>query len=98
MTSRRTFLRVLGAAVIGAVVAPQIPLPAPVAKASAHTWWRSQAALGSSPPLTLAMLQEAFEKCSRGGSASPQYLVTSRQVAETYARMCGLVYDLEIAA
>ena len=96
--NRRTFLRVLGSAAVGAVIAQALPpLPVP---ASAQSWWASQAGSGSGPPLSMAMLREAFDKCSRGGN-SPQHLITTKAVQEQYeslARKCGLVFDLDVAA
>ena len=96
MTSRRTFLRVLGSALIGAAVAPSLSMPA--SNASASPFWSYQTGLGSARPLSMELLREALEKCSRGSGSSPQYLITTRAAMESYARMCGLVYNIEIAA
>ena len=99
MTSRRTFLRVLAAAAVGVAIAPSLPIPIPE---SPPPWWRNQAFNGESRPLTAEMMRETYEKYSRGPHhGSPQYLFTSRAVAERYqslARKCGLVFDLEMAA
>ena len=96
MTTRRTFLRVLGAAVVGAVVAPSFPIPG--SDPATYSWWRSHAGLGSPAPLSSEALREAFNACTRGGGMAPTHFITTRAVAESYARMCGLVYDVEMAA
>lgn len=94
---RRTFLRVLGSAMVGAVIAPSIV----VEPLSPPNFWRSQATLGASPPLTLEMLRDAFNLASKGSAAPPNTIVTTRAIYERYAslaRECGLVYDSDLAA
>ena len=98
MTTRRTFLRVLGSALVGAVVVPSLPIPGLPVPESAQSWWRAQDLAGPSRALTYDLLREAYEKCSRGPHHGPQYIITTREVADRYARLSGLVFDAEIAA
>ena len=97
MTSRRTFFRVLGGALVGVAVAPSVliePLSPP-------SFWRSQATLGASRPLTLKLLREVYAKCSIGYGSSPQFIIAGAATVERYqslARECGLIFDAEIAA
>ncbi len=93
--NRRTFLRVLGSAAVGSVVAQVIPAPiAEALESGPSTWWRSQA-IGHSEPLSLDVLRRAFEACSKGGAGlHPHYWIVSASAARQY----GLIYDVEIAA
>ena len=88
MTSRRTFLRVLGSAIVGAVVAPALPSLAALPVAPSTFTTRSAASAGA---LTLEMLERAYREASIGRHA-PQCLVMHRSVA----RRLGLIYDVEI--
>lgn len=91
--TRRTFLRVLGAAALAAL-APSIPVP----ETSVQTWWRAQVTT-EGPPLTLEMLEKAFRECSRGTRGGPAYLLVGKDVYNRYATMSrkyGLVYDVEV--
>lgn len=86
MITRRTFLRVLGSAAIGAVVAPRIPIPSiePAATFADFT-------AASTRPLTLEMLEAAYKACAVG-SRAPNLIICHASVA----RKLGLVYDVEI--
>lgn len=84
MLSRRTFLRVLGSAVVGAAVASALPLPVP--STAAPTW---QA--GTTGPLTYEMLEASYRSCVIGREA-PTMMVTSVSIA----RRLGLIYDVEL--
>ena len=86
MITRRTFLRVLGSAAVGAVIAPQIPLPVEI---PANEWTGFTEA--SLRPLTYDMLRQAYEACAIG-SRGPSLMVMHSSIA----RKLGLVYDVEI--
>lgn len=78
-------------------IAPQILAEPAAPDPTVFNFWRSQAGIGSSRPLTHEMLREAFNACSKGHN-KPDYIVTSRTVYQTYARELGLVYDVDLAA
>lgn len=89
MTSRRTFLRVLGSAAIAAVAPPILGTPAPLMDPPTYTTY----AAAAPGVLTLEMLEAAYKACVIG-PRQPTLLVTSRSVA----RRLGLVYDVEVSA
>lgn len=86
MITRRTFLRVLGSAAVGAIVVPRLPLPIvePAATFADFT-------LASTRPLTLEMLEASYKACV-AGSREPNLIICHASVA----RKLGLVYDAEI--
>ncbi len=86
-TSRRTFLRVLGSALVGAAVAPSVAVAVePEISLDAF-------AAADAGALTMEMLEQAYQKCVVGG-AEP----TMGVISQATARQLGLIYDVEIAA
>lgn len=90
MTTRRTFLRVLGSAIIGIAAAPTGVVPA-VVDTPKPSWWGAQNAT-SNKPLTFEMIEQAYRE-ARIGSTGPNMMI----VSSSQARLIGLVYDVEIA-
>lgn len=88
MTSRRTFLRVLGSAAIGALVVPALPIPDAIAEAAPVAWPSIEASAG---PLTYEMLERAYLACAIGREA-PTLMIVPASVARRF----GLVYDVEV--
>lgn len=86
MITRRTFLRVLGSAAVGAVLAPRIPIALP--EAPTLTTYVTAPSPGA---LTLEMLEAAYKACAIG-RREPSLMIMHASVA----RKLGLVYDVEI--
>lgn len=80
--TRRTFLRVLGSAIVGAAVVPALP---------------TFSAFSTSPTslLTYEGLERAYHAALDSGEPEPSMGVARRQ---TLARETGLLYDVELAA
>lgn len=96
--TRRTFLRVLGAAIVGIAAAPEIIVAPP---ASPPTWWSAQLPAGDGGALTWDLLQRAYEMVAIHGGNTPTTFLTTKAVAakyQTLAREVGLIFDLDIAA
>ncbi len=82
-TSRRTFLRVLGSAIIGAVVVPALP----------------PSVIVDPEPLTQGdVFLQALEPWFKAGGAMDRLAVRSQERRQTLARETGLLYDVELAA
>ena len=86
--NRRTFLRVIGSAAISAAIAPTLSADTPV-----QPFWNSRRSTDSGA-LTLQMIRDAYEKCSRGGNIGPEYMI----VSSSTARQLGLLYDVDLEA
>ncbi len=86
-TTRRTFLRVLGSAIIGVAVAPSMAF-AVEPEISLDAFGATDAG-----PLTLEMLERAYRMCVVGGEKPTRGIISPAT-----ARQLGLVYDVELAA
>lgn len=91
MTSRRTFLRVLGAAVVGAVVVPSLPVSLPAWEYNPVGW---PLASGVMPDVELGQVTAMIWEKVIGQHQTGNIF----RLLESDARMCGLVYDVEMAA
>ena len=86
-TTRRTFLRVLGSALVGVAVAPSVA----VAVESEISAWDVFGATDTGP-LTMERLERAYRMCVAGSEAP-----TMAIISQATARQFGLVYDVEVA-